>query len=64
MEIQLAKMVCLILFIWIIAWTPYAILSIWIIVFEAKGLSSTMALVPTVCCKTSAAINSFLYGIG
>ena len=64
MEIQLAKMVCLILFIWIIAWTPYAILSIWIIVFEAKGLSSTMALVPTVCCKTSAAFNSFLYGIG
>jgi hypothetical protein len=64
MEIQLAKMVSLLLVVWIIAWTPYAILSVWIIIFDAKGLTPMLALVPTVCCKSSAALNSFLYGIG
>ena len=64
MEVQLTKMVSLLLFVWVLAWTPYAILSVWIILFEAKGLTTIMALVPTVCCKSSAAFNSFLYGIG
>jgi hypothetical protein len=64
MEIQLAKMVSIILLVWIIAWTPYAILSVWIILLDGAGLSTSIAIAPTVCCKTSAAFNSFLYGIG
>ena len=64
MEIQLAKMVSLLLFVWVISWTPYAIMSVWIIAFDGRGLSTSLALVPTVCCKTSAAFNAFLYGIG
>ena len=63
MELRLVKMVCTIILIWFMAWTPYAIMSIWVMFFDAKGLSPTMAVVPTLCTKGSAFANALLYGL-
>ena len=63
MELRLVKMVCTILLIWFVAWTPYAIMSLWVMFFDAYGLSPTMAVVPTVCSKGSAFANALLYGL-
>lgn len=63
MEEKLAKMVSLLLVVWFLAWTPYATMSCWIMFFNAEGLSPVMALVPTLCCKVSAATNAMLYGL-
>ena len=63
MEKKLAKMVCLLLFVWIIAWTPYATMCCWIIFNDAQGLSPIIGLIPTVCCKLSAGTNALIYGI-
>ena len=63
MEEKLAKMVCTILVIWFLAWTPYAIMSIWEMFYYAKGLSPLAGLIPTVCTKGSAFANALLYGI-
>jgi len=57
-------MVCIILLVWVVAWTPYAILSVWISLFEGKGLTIRLAMVPALCCKLSAFLNAFLYGVG
>ena len=63
MEITLAKMVSLLIFVWLLAWTPYVILSTWIMFFNAKGLSPVLGVIPTVCCKISAGANALLYGL-
>ena len=63
MEVTLAKMVCTLLFVWLLAWTPYVILSCWILFFNAKGLSPIIGVLPTFCCKTSALANGMLYGL-
>jgi hypothetical protein len=63
MEKKLAKMVSLLLFVWFIAWTPYAIMCCWILLNGAQGLSPLLGLIPTVCCKLSAGTNSLFYGI-
>ena len=63
MEVKLAKMACTIVLVWFMAWTPYAILSLWIMFFNANGMSPLTGLIPTVCTKSSAFANSLLYGI-
>ena len=63
MEITLAKMVSLLIFVWLLAWTPYVILSTWIMFFKARGLSPVLGVIPTVCCKISAGANALLYGL-
>ena len=63
MEKRLAKMVCVLLVIWALAWTPYAVMSIWIMFCDSKGLSPVYGLIPTICCKLSAGLNTLLYGI-
>ena len=63
MEEMLAKMVCLLMCVWFIAWTPYAAMSVWIMFFEARGLTPVMGIVPTLCCKVSAGSNAMLYGL-
>ena len=63
MEKQLLKMVCVLLLVWFLAWTPYAGMSVWVMFFDANGLSPIIGLIPTICCKLSAASNSLIYGI-
>lgn len=62
-EVSLAKMVAIILTVWVFAWTPYVILSGWIMFFRAQNLSSQLAILPTICCKLSASANSLIYGV-
>ena len=62
-EISLAKMVFIILIIWVFAWTPYVIQSMWIMFFDGSNLTPEMGIAPSLCCKLSAAFNAFLYGI-
>ena len=63
MEVTLAKMVCILLFVWLFAWIGYATMSCWIMFFNARGLSPIMGILPTLCCKVSAGANSMLYGL-
>ena len=63
MEETLAKMLCLLLFVWVLAWTPYTAMSCWIMFFEARGLSPSMAMIPLFCCKACAGTNAMVYGL-
>ena len=63
MEITLGKMVSVVLFVWFLAWTPYASMNLWAIIYDSHGLKPIMGIVPTICCKLSAAANAILYGI-
>ncbi len=64
LEVQLTKMVCVILLVWVFAWTPYAVMSVWITIFKGEGLTIRLGMIPTMCCKLSASVNAFLYGVG
>ena len=35
-EMRLGKMVCTILVVWFVAWTPYAVMSFWAMLFDLK----------------------------
>ena len=63
LEKSLLRMVLLILGVWIFAWTPYLILHCWIMFGNVDFLTVHMAIAPTLCCKLSAAVNAFLYGV-
>ena len=49
--------------VWICAWTPYGIMSIWTMFFDSSNLSPTMGLIPFLCCKISGTANVMLYGL-
>ena len=63
LEEKLAKMVSLLLIVWFLAWTPYALMCLWIMFFNARGLSPAIGLIPLLACKTSAGANAMLYGM-
>ena len=63
MEMKLAKMACTILLVWFIAWTPYAVMSFWVMFFDGNGLTPVLGLLPTICTKGSAFANALLYGL-
>ena len=63
MEMKLAKMACTILLVWFIAWTPYAVMSFWVMFFNGNGLTPVLGLLPTICTKGSAFANALLYGL-
>ena len=63
MERTLAKMVFSLLLLWLISWTPYAIMSCWILFLKAEGLTQEIAIIPTIMCKFSGTLNGFLYGV-
>ena len=64
MEKKLAKMLCQLLFIWVITWSPYAIITCWVLVFnDQNGLTPVIGIIPVLCCKFSASVNASLYGL-
>ena len=63
MEITLGKMACKLLILWMIAWTPYAVMNLWMMFFSPNGITAVFGLIPTICTKCSAAGNAALYGI-
>ena len=56
-------MVFIILVIWVFAWTPYVVESMWIMFFDGLYLTPELAIAPSLCCKLSAALNAFIYGV-
>ena len=60
---SLARMVFIILVIWVFAWTPYVVESMWIMFFDGLYLTPELAIAPSLCCKLSAALNAFIYGV-
>ena len=62
-ERSLAKMVFVLLLLWIFSWTPYAILASWTIFSGGATLTQKFAVVPTVMCKLSGTFNGFIYGV-
>ena len=62
MEEKLSKMVTTLLLVWFAAWTPYAAMSLWIMI-DARYLSPGLGLIPIMACKTSAGANAILYGL-
>ena len=60
---SLARMVFIILVIWVFAWTPYVVESMWIMFFDGLHLTPELAIAPSLCCKLSAALNAFIYGV-
>lgn len=63
MEHTLARMTTFLLILWILSWTPYTVMSVWIMFFQAEGLTPNIALLPTIMCKLSGALNGFIYGV-
>ena len=63
MEEKLTKMVSFLQIVWLLAWTPYAMMHCWIMFFNASRLSPIVGMVPCFCCKISAATNAMLYGL-
>ena len=62
MERTLAMMVFFLLVVWLVSWTPYAVISLWSMV-GAENLTPGAAVVPTVMCKLSGTVNGFVYGV-
>ena len=56
-------MACKLLILWMIAWTPYAVMNLWMMFFGPNGITAVFGLIPTICTKCSAAGNAALYGI-
>ena len=63
MEAKLAKMVVKLICVWAFAWTPYAIMALWSMFFNAQNLSPAMGLIPLLFCKISAGLNVIVYGL-
>jgi hypothetical protein len=62
-ERRLAKMVFVLLGLWAVAWTPYAVLACWNMLLRGEGLQPHLAVVPVVLCKLSGTLNGFIYGV-
>ena len=56
-------MVCKLIFVWGLAWTPYAIMALWAMFFQAHNMAPLMGVIPLLFCKCSAVANVMLYGI-
>ena len=63
MDSKLAKMIFGLIVVWLLGWTPYAIMCIWGIFQGAKYLTPTIGVIPLVFCKISAGANVMLYGL-
>ena len=63
MERKLAKMVAKLIFIWTFACTPYAIMALWAMIFDAQNLSPLMGVILLLFCKISAGMNAIVHGL-
>ena len=48
---------------WTLAWTPYAVVFIWSLTPQFTSLSPVYDVFPAIFCKTSAALNPYIYGL-
>lgn len=62
-EIRLAFIVLLVIGLWFLAWTPYAIVAMSGVFGLERYLTPTRSMIPALFCKTAACLNPFLYTI-
>ena len=62
-EIKLAGVIVGIVALWIIAWTPYTVVSVIGIFGYEHHLTMLSSMIPAICAKTSACINPYFYAM-
>lgn len=62
-ELVIAKIVMSLVFLWLLAWTPYAIVSLIGISGHGDLLTPMATIIPALFAKTSACINPFVYSL-
>ncbi|XP_076327380.1 opsin, ultraviolet-sensitive-like [Tachypleus tridentatus] len=62
-EIKLAKIAFTLISLWVISWTPYAMVALFGISFNHELLTPTTSMVPALFCKTASVVDPFLYGL-
>ncbi|CAB0005616.1 unnamed protein product [Nesidiocoris tenuis] len=62
-ELRLAILVVLMIAIWFLSWTPYAVVALTGISGNRRLLTPLLTMLPAVFCKTAATIDPFLYAL-
>ena len=62
-EMTIAKVVISLIGIWLISWTPYALVALTGISGNLRPLSPGVAMIPALFAKMSACINPYLYAL-
>ncbi|XP_068631005.1 opsin, ultraviolet-sensitive-like [Battus philenor] len=60
-EIKLARLVIVVIALFFISWTPYAIVALLGIFGKKHLITPTASMIPALFCKTAACINPFIY---
>lgn len=61
-EKKLAAMFLLMIFCYLLCWTPYAVVSMLVAFGKQNAVSPTVALIPSFFAKSSTTYNSIIYG--
>lgn len=62
MEMRLVKVVLCLILLWLISWTPYAVVALLGLV-DQRYISPTSSMIPALFAKTSSVVNPYLYGL-
>lgn len=62
-EVVIAKMLCGLVVLWVVTWTPYAIVSLVGITGYGHLLSPSNSMIPALLAKTAACVNPFVYAL-
>lgn len=62
-EVKIALLAAILISLWMIAWTPYALVALMGIFGGKELLTPFVSAVPSIFCKTSSCINPFVYSI-
>ncbi|XP_014244895.1 opsin, ultraviolet-sensitive-like isoform X2 [Cimex lectularius] len=62
-EIKLTLVVILVIAMWFVAWTPYAIVALLGIFGQKRFITPLVSMIPAVFCKTAACTNPFVYSL-
>ncbi|XP_076028617.1 opsin, ultraviolet-sensitive-like [Oratosquilla oratoria] len=62
LERRLTRKTAVIVLVWVLAWTPYAVIVVCSTFLNRDWLTPKTCMIPAICCKISACMNPFLYG--
>ncbi|XP_064458780.1 opsin, blue-sensitive-like [Ornithodoros turicata] len=62
-ELRVARVALLLLGLWMVAWTPYAVVALLGITGQRRWLTPLGSMLPAVFCKSAAVLDPFVYGL-
>lgn len=62
MEMRLVKVVLSLIALWLVSWTPYAVVAL-LGLFDKRYITPTSSMIPALFAKLSSVINPYLYGL-